>query len=159
MGGLDNIQAGASSWFYNTGSYFAGACDLLPWILEDRIPGFFTEFITTTVPSRKFIILKLNIICWRKFVSELFSFCIEHLPNRWFVRSSPFSLSNYHCDFNPNWTFQVVMTTGMVWTPVLIRWASVAGTVRATIILSIFQWIFTIVGGDFRCYSIESKDI
>ena len=34
------------------------------------------------VPSRIFIILKLKIICWRKFVSELFSFCIEHLPNR-----------------------------------------------------------------------------
>ena len=51
------------------------------------------------------MIPKLQNIHWRQFISELFSLCIEHLPNCYSVRSSsPFRLC--HRFLNPDWSFR-----------------------------------------------------
>jgi hypothetical protein len=55
-----------------------------------------------------FIILKLLNIYLRKFISELFSPCIAHLPNCYTVRSHPSGQYYYHvrCPLNPDLSFR-----------------------------------------------------
>ena len=57
------------------------------------------SYLVPCISARIFIIPKLWNICWRKFISELFSLCIEHLPNCYSVRRSV-------CFLNRDWTFR-----------------------------------------------------
>ena len=57
------------------------------------------SYLVPCISERTFIIPKLLNICWRKFISEFFSRCIEHLPNCCFVRHSVYYLS-------PDWTIR-----------------------------------------------------
>ena len=59
------------------------------------------SYLVACISSRIFIIPKLQNIYCRQFISELFSLCIEHLPNC-SVRHSP----SYPQVLNPVWSFR-----------------------------------------------------
>ena len=67
------------------------------------------NYPVSCISPRVFIIPKLLNIHWRQFftkitLGELFSQCIEHLPDCYSVRPSPFSL--YNCFPDPDWSFR-----------------------------------------------------
>ena len=83
MGGLDHVRVSAVSWTPQYGTVLSW--DLLDWILsagdmgvKDSIPYFFSNFITTPQLSVHCSQFQLAIT-----FGELFSFCIEHLFNRY----------------------------------------------------------------------------
>ena len=75
----------------STRLYFLGSCYLgYRWRIEFSVPlPTLLQLQSCLVPCishRIFIIPKLRNICWKQFLSELFSLCIEHLPNFYSVR-------------------------------------------------------------------------
>ena len=82
----------------------------------DRIVAFFTNFITTPELFGPFPYIyhtHITEYLLEIFVSELFSLLIEHSSQLLICQILPFTLSIHHYLFNPDWTFQVVMSAGM----------------------------------------------
>ena len=93
----------------STRLYFLGTCwPGYRWGIEFSVPLPTLlqpkSYLAHCISTRVFIIPRLLNIYWRKFISELFSLCIEHFPNCYSVRLSPFSLHHYFLD--PDWTFR-----------------------------------------------------
>ena len=81
--------------FRSTGLYFLGTCyPGYRWRVEFPVPLLtllqLQSYLVPCISARIFIIPKLQNIHCRQFTSELFSLCIEHLPNFYSVRPSPF---------------------------------------------------------------------
>ena len=105
MGELDQVQIRAFSRTRTPQHRIVLSWDLLLWILvQSRIPCSFTKFITTSELSGPLYIssdiYRTQITEYstskpwcRSAVSELFSLCIEHLPNCYSVRSTFFRVN------------------------------------------------------------------
>ena len=95
MGGLKRVQVNAFSWTPH--HRIVLSWDLIDCLtMEGRILCSYTNFITTPELSGPLYIspdINHTHICWRKFISEFFSLCIEHLPNCYSVRRSAYFLN------------------------------------------------------------------
>ena len=97
-----------------TGLYFLGTCcPGYRWMVEFLVLLLtllqHQSCLVSCISARVFIIPKLQNIHWRQFfykftLGKLFSLCINHLPNCYSVRPSPFSL--YNCFPDPDWSFR-----------------------------------------------------
>ena len=94
----------------STGLYFLGNCySGCWWRVEFRVPLLtllqLQSCLVPCISVRIFIIPKLQNFCWRTFIShgELFSLCIEHLPDC-SVRHFPSYL--YTLGLEPVWDFR-----------------------------------------------------